>query len=102
MKTFLLLLLAASIPANDAPPVTYALKSLHPQTLALYQAVGGTRHHLRFQNDQGVHSLVFEGNEAPTVVSMLQSTAGWNSVCSMELECGVKAYCTGDCRGIYY
>lgn len=100
---FLLILPAASAQANSGGGNNiYVLKNLKPINISQFNNANGTRHHLRFQNEQGSHSLIFSGLEASAKQPLLHAISGWNSYCTLEIECAAKAFCTGDCKNMYY
>lgn len=94
--------------APTAPsPLIYELRDLKPAGITQYASGMDTvRQYLQFQNAQGNHHVIYE--EVPslpparTVVGLRQMASAFDSLCSMDIECSSKAFCTGDCRSMYY
>jgi hypothetical protein len=123
MKTLLTLaLLVLANPANSnqenkpatlpttpsgGAPIVYELRDLKPAGITQYSA-GDTvvRQYLEFKNEQGSHSIIYEeSSSAPplrTVTGLRELARAWDSSCAIDLECSSKAFCTGDCRMMYY
>lgn len=125
MKILAWLILAAAVSAEDkgsapatspataasatAPgaPITYELRDLRPAGFTQHVGVGdAVRQYFDFQNDQGGHHVIYEEvASAPpsrTVPALRQAAVSYESLCSMDLECTSKAFCTGDCKHMYY
>ncbi len=107
MMLFILLstLAWADIPtAPSTPTAVYDLKGLKPTSASVHNTAAYRKRHLRFKNDQGSHIFVFEETkyETPSELFFFQTMNNWNSICSVELECSAKAFCTEDCRTMYY
>jgi hypothetical protein len=113
VKLFLLLLPIAAL-ADDAKapvaapsPVTYELRDLRPTGFTQHAAAGDVvRWYFDFQNDQGLHHVIYEevGNALPAraVQSLRQASLSYESRCSLDVECATKAFCVGDCKHMYY
>ena len=94
---------AASTPAA----LSYELRELHPAGFTQYSASGEViRQYFDFQNEQGTHHVIYEevASAAPNraLLGLRQAAAAYDSVCSLDLECTAKAFCTADCRHLYY
>jgi hypothetical protein len=110
----MLLLLPLSAPADNAPapqpvasPVFYQLREMKPTGFTHHSSAGDlARYYFEFQNGQGRHVLLYEETASarpPRVLSALrQAASNWDSGCSIDVECSAKAFCTGDCRDMYY
>lgn len=99
---FLFLALSSSAFAN---PHVYELKNLRAATSSLYNTAQSQRHFLRFQNEQGTHTVIYDESAASPPLKEIAHllVAMKHSTCTLELECKVKAFCTGaDCRNMYY
>lgn len=107
-----LLLAATSVRADDPPkvisaPVTYELRDLRPTGFTQYTGVGEVvRQYFEFQNTEGTHHVVYEevpsALPARTVAPLRQLANAFDSSCAMDIECSSKAFCTGECRHMYY
>jgi len=107
MKIFmsiLAFLVTLNAHANDqVAGSSYLLKNLKPLNISYFSNATNNRHHLRFQNEQGSHSLIFTGTEpGKALSSLLHAVSGWNSACTIEIDCAARAFCTGDCKNMYY
>jgi hypothetical protein len=97
---------AATAPAAPTP-VTYELRDLKPTGITQYTAVGDiVRQYFDFQNEQGSHHVIYEeipsAAPAHSVVGLRQMASSFESLCAMDIECSSKAFCTGDCKHMYY
>jgi len=86
--------------ANSSNSSVYVLKNLRPINISHFSSP--QRLHLRFENEQGNHSLIFPESPEKQSSNLLQAIAGWQSICTLEIECAAKAFCTGDCKNMYY
>lgn len=105
MKFFLLAALFLAQAEAHANAYVYELKNLSAGVASLYNTSYSQRHFLRFRNEQGVHTIIYEEspNEAPLKDVGHLLSAMKLGTCTIELECKTKAFCTGgDCRSMYY
>lgn len=104
MKLIALLFLSCAVLAGAMPSsgTVYQLQGLKPVGVSSRLSANGlNRHHVKFENAQGVHALVYEGGEAAPL-GLLRAMSGWASSCALEVECAERAFCTGDCRSMFY
>lgn len=101
MKLFFLFILLLS---PFAQAETYDLKNLKGVSVSHFSAPAGRRQYFRFQNELGLHTIVYEESSAVAALKELDSLerAMWAGDCAISLECSAKAFCTGDCRNMYY
>jgi len=96
----------ASAAENQA--ITYELRELKPAGITQYSSAGESvvRQYFEFKNEQGSHNIIYEeiAGAAPlrTVTSLREIARAWESSCAIDIECASKAFCTGDCRSMYY
>lgn len=109
MKIFIFLLGLAASTAFADTKVTYSLTGLKPQGLSQYSAVevGGSRQYLRYQGDKAMHYLIYEEVDGlpprKDIANLRQaSQSGAVVTCDLEIVCETKAFCTGDCKNMYY
>ncbi len=111
MKILLLVLFSACFAqATDTSTssVSYDLRQLKPIGLSQYASPGSAsvRLYLKFQNEAGTHYFLYEENpEYPAlkdVNALQQALASPDFSCEAEVSCPSKAFCTGDCRHMYY
>jgi hypothetical protein len=95
-------------PAVPSAPILYELRDLKPAGITQFSAGGETilRQYFEFKNEQGSHNIVYEeATGAPplrAVTSLREISRAWDSSCAIDIECSAKAFCTGDCRMMYY
>jgi|GEM_PF-5651544 len=120
---FIFLLLSApshaepeSTPATAAPPapaanpqaIVYELRNLKPAGITQYSTSSDSilRQYFEFKNEQGSHNIIYEelsGNPPlRTVTSLREISRDFESNCAIDIECSTKAFCTGDCKNMYY
>ena len=93
---------------SSAETFSYSLDNLKPVSLAQYNVTDrpGLRQFFQFQNEEGMHFIVYEevkgiaGSRELDGIRVYMSQ--WDSACNLELVCKTKAFCTGDCRNMYY
>lgn len=93
--------------AAPAQTITYELRDLKPSGITQFSPSSDiVRHLLEFRNEQGSHHIIYEElASAPplrTVASLRELASSFGSSCSIDVECTSKAFCTGDCRNMYY
>lgn len=99
-------LLMALCAAADGLPSIYELQNLRPSGFSQYNEAGLNRIYIDFQNESGTHHLLYE--EVPTAlplkdVETLRSIAiKSESSCEIVVQCNSKAFCTADCKNMYY
>ncbi|MGZ3653239.1 MAG: hypothetical protein ACXVB9_11450 [Bdellovibrionota bacterium] len=98
---------AVTVAPPAAAPVTYELRDLKPAGFTQYVGAGDMiRQYFDFQNDLGMHHLIYEeAATAPPVRSLQglrQASVAYDSECSMDIECSSKAFCLSDCKHMYY
>lgn len=99
--------LAAPAPAANIP-VKYFLRNLKASGISQYALTekAGLRLYLHFHNEQGHHYIVYEeATAAPQqreVNNLRQAMANPHQPFSLDIECAAKAFCTGECRNMYY
>ncbi|MGZ6338688.1 MAG: hypothetical protein ACXWSL_22185, partial [Bdellovibrionota bacterium] len=110
----LLPVLAASAADIAAPPaanrqhVHYILTGLKPLGISQYTVAtrSAQREYIHFQNSQGNQYLIYEESPgAPPVAAMkhFREVMGrWEMECRIDMECKMPAFCTGNCKNIYY
>lgn len=97
---------AAATQAAVTPGVKYNLRNLKP--VGLSEQYQGTRNRelLQFTNEQGKQNILYE--EATTVPTLKEINrlapfmASSVHTCSIDLECKAKAFCTDNCRSLFY
>ncbi|HEY8279977.1 MAG TPA: hypothetical protein VIH99_10150, partial [Bdellovibrionota bacterium] len=96
-----------SAPAAAGTPLVYELRDLRPAGIIQYAGVGDVvRQYFQFHDAQSSHSVIYE--EAPTapaargIMSLRQASTSYDSQCSLDIECSSKAFCTGDCKQMFY
>jgi hypothetical protein len=103
--------LFAAFLAAFAPPATafgqaYGLRSLRPVGLSSQVTGNDRKQLLHFRNDLGEQYLLYEESASAGGVREVAGLATYMSstdhVCSIDLECKTKAFCTGDCKKFYY
>lgn len=93
---------------TTATSVHYELHNLRPKSISQYDAAdpGILRQYLHFENEQGNHTFIYDelGSVTPMreILNLRQIIGSWDSVCSVDLDCTAKAFCTGDCKNMYY
>lgn len=115
-----LLVLVASLPArSDDPPapppaspssqaIIYELRDLVPAGITQYSSASETvfRQYLEFRNGQGTHNIIYEEVSGPAplrnIAALREIARAWDSSCAIDIECSSKAFCTGECRNMYY
>ncbi len=96
-------LLAAASPAFGQ---SYGLGNLRP--LSLSQKMSGSNREalLHFENEQGEHYILYEENPAfggvKEIASLVSFIGNSNHICSIDLDCQSKAFCTSGCKKLYY
>lgn len=103
MRAFIVLLLGWS---HLAFAQAYGLRNLRPEGLSQQLVTGARRQLLHFKNELGDHFLLYEENAAaggvPEIAGLAHFLGNPSYVCSIDLDCRAKAFCTGDCRKLYY
>lgn len=116
LKATMALFLLATLPArSDAPPaapasqaIIYELRDLAPAGITQYSAASDTvlRQYLEFRNGQGTHNIIYEEVSGPgplrNIAALREIARAWDSTCAIDIECSSKAFCTGECRNMYY
>lgn len=104
---FLIFLFFLLLPkASFAESVTYRLNQLSFVGMSGKSTTPKMRLYIKFKKLQSTHTLIYE--EDPSlgalreITSLLQAAAAPNTVCSLEMDCSVKAFCTNDCQAVYY
>lgn len=126
MKTLILLLLALPLGSRGEEPVSaspaaptvkteaanavqashYELRNLKVVGYSMQLNVGSQRHFFQFQNEQGSHYFVVE--ESPNINSSFELgvirplVTQDRMMCKMDIDCKQKAFCTNDCKSLYY
>jgi hypothetical protein len=105
LSFFALYLISGSVAA--ANEIKYELRDLRPQGMSQYSLPGTSfRHYLRFQNELGMHYFLYEDSVThPPLreIAMLHSALAVTEFkCAADIVCQAKAFCTGDCRDMYY
>lgn len=96
------------VPAQAAPvpAVKYNLRNLRPVGLSGQSYGERRRELLQFTNEQGKQSILYEElSSQPTVKEITRLApflASSRHTCSIDLECKAKAFCTDNCRSLYY
>jgi hypothetical protein len=98
--------------APAAPPtgqaIVYEIRELTPAGITQYSPGADSllRQYLEFRNSQGTHYVIYEeGGGAPplrNVAAIREMARAPDSTCAIDIECSSKAFCTGDCRNMYY
>lgn len=95
---------AAAQPA--AATVKYNLRNLKPVGMSGQNNGDRRRELLQFTNEQGKQNILYEEATAhPTlkeIVRLAPFLASATHTCSVDLECKAKAFCTDNCRSLYY
>ena len=120
LAAILLLSLAAVTARSDNPPsappaataapaaIVYEIRELTPAGITQYASASDSvlRQYLEFKNGQGTHNIIYEEvTAAPplrNVAALRELARAWNSTCAIDIECSSKAFCTGECRNMYY
>lgn len=101
----ILLFLAACLPLS-AHALTYNLSGLRYDSSSQRQTAAGFRHYIKFQSAQANHVLIYDEENAhpPSrdIAALRQVMIAADAECSLNLTCTAKAFCTGDCRNMYY
>src|SRR3989344_4816299 len=112
--TFLLVLVgvlpewaqAQAAPLAQSPAVSYDIRDLHPVGYSFHRGDVATRYFFRLQNEQGSHYLVYEEFSAISPVKEMKYVERFSNnpdhVCTLELDCSLKAICVNDCKSLYY
>lgn len=101
----------AAGPAATPPPapqaIEYELLGLKPAGVSQYNApLLAFRQYLHFWNDEGSHFFIYE--ESPNLpplkdlVNLREAMGASGVTCEVTVSCTPKAFCTGDCRNMYY
>lgn len=98
----------AAPPASATAPTTYELRDLKPDGLMQPASAvsSGVRQYFQFQGEQGMHHVIYEempmAPALPIASTLRQYSSAHNSRCSLDIECAGKAFCTGDCKQMFY
>lgn len=100
---------------SDAPPaapasqaIVHEIRELTPAGITQYSSGADSvlRQYLEFRNNQGTHYVIYEeGAGAPplrNIAAIREMARAADSTCAIDIECSSKAFCTGDCRNMYY
>ena len=92
--------------AAPLPAVKYNLRNLRPVGLSGQNYGERRRELLQFTNEQGKQNLLYEElTSQPSVKEITRLApflASSRHTCSIDLECKAKAFCTDNCRSLYY
>jgi hypothetical protein len=92
--------------APATPGVKYNLRNLKPVGLSEQYQGARNRELLQFTNEQGKQNILYE--EATTLPTLKEINrlapfmASSVHTCSIDLECKTKAFCTDNCRSLFY
>jgi hypothetical protein len=85
---------------------SYGLRNLRPIGLSSTTSGASRSQLLHFQNDLGDQYLLYEENTSAggvrEIAGLLPFLGHADYVCSIDLDCTTKAFCTGDCKKLYY
>lgn len=102
----LIALLIFSFTAFAEPATIYELRDLHAQGISFYGSTPVNRKYMEFTNADGRHHIVYEESPAfaslSELLSLQQAMGSLNAVCAIDISCSQKAFCTGDCKQMYY
>ncbi len=97
-----------TIAAANNQAIIYELRDLTPVGITQYSSSSEAvlRQYLEFRNSQGTHNVIYEEvSGAPplrNIGALRELARAWNSNCGIDIECRSKAFCTGECRNMYY
>lgn len=96
----------SAAPAASAPKVIYNLRNLKPVGLSEITEGGRSRELLQFKNEQGKQNLLYEEVSNLAALKQINRLAPFMAstvhTCSIDLECREKAFCTDNCRSLFY
>lgn len=102
----------AAVPAAGAPAapastaIVYEIRELTPSGVTQYSNESAIRQYFEFRNGQGTHNIIYEEVAANpplrNITALRELAKAWDSTCAVDIECSSKAFCTGECRNMYY
>jgi hypothetical protein len=85
---------------------SYGLRNLRPVGFTQKASANDRQQLFHFQNELGDHYFLYEENSSEGGVRELAGLVGFASnsghLCSIDLDCQEKAFCSGDCKKLYY
>jgi hypothetical protein len=88
--------------------VKYSITGMRPESVSQYSVQGreAQREYLHFQNELGNHRFIYEEASASPPLSginnLRQVMGNPEMVCQVDLNCKTPAFCSGNCRNMYY